>query len=231
MKLIMITLVAIVVGLMALACTATPAEPTPNIDATVEAKLSQERAVDATVEARINEAQSSTPTSSPPPTPTPSPTPPPTPTPSPTPAPTPTPSPTPAPTPHPWGSRVTYYGNTVYFLSPVTKSKAEEYLEYLINKQNITYASDKHYQLRQVNRVYEIRNGIYKMAELNYATPDELEAWLLNWRSSDERQRYSEGLVCDIQEEIFEGVATVRRWVENPTNGFDNVVMSVPCRY
>ena len=211
MKLIMITLVAIVVGLMALACTATPAEPTPNIDATVEAKLSQERAVDATVEARINEAQSSTPTSSPPPTPT--------------------PSPTPAPTPHPWGSRVTYYGNTVYFLSPVTKSKAEEYLEYLINKQNITYASDKHYQLRQVNRVYEIRNGIYKMAELNYATPDELEAWLLNWRSSDERQRYSEGLVCDIQEEIFEGVATVRRWVENPTNGFDNVVMSVPCRY
>jgi hypothetical protein len=126
---------------------------------------------------------------------------------------------------------VTYYGNTVYFLPPVTKSKAEEYLEYLINKQNITYETDKHYQLRQVNRVYEIRNGIYKTAELNYLTPDELEDWFLNWRGSYERQRYSEGLVCDIQEEIFEGVATVRRWVENPTNGFDNVVMSVPCRY
>ena len=46
MKLILITLVALVVGLMALACTATPAL-TPNIDATVEARLAQERAIEA----------------------------------------------------------------------------------------------------------------------------------------------------------------------------------------
>jgi hypothetical protein len=37
-------------------------EPTPNIDATVEAKLAQERAVDATVEARLEEEKASKPT-------------------------------------------------------------------------------------------------------------------------------------------------------------------------
>ena len=36
--------------LMALACTA---EPTPNIDATVEAKVARERAIEATIEARV----------------------------------------------------------------------------------------------------------------------------------------------------------------------------------
>jgi len=43
-----------------LACstiTPAPAEPTPNIDATVEARLSQERAVDATVESRLKQGQ------------------------------------------------------------------------------------------------------------------------------------------------------------------------------
>ena len=46
---------AVLVGILALACstvTPVPAEPTPNIDATVEARVAQERAVDATVEAR-----------------------------------------------------------------------------------------------------------------------------------------------------------------------------------
>ena len=48
--------------LMALACTATPAEPTRNIEATVEARLAQERAVGKTVEAedkRLNTADRS----------------------------------------------------------------------------------------------------------------------------------------------------------------------------
>jgi hypothetical protein len=52
---------------MALACTAMPATlaPTPNIDATVEAKLAQERAVEATVEARLKEEKASQPTPKP----------------------------------------------------------------------------------------------------------------------------------------------------------------------
>ena len=48
---------AILLGTLGLACssvTPVPAEPTPNIDATVEAKVAQERAVDATVEAKVS---------------------------------------------------------------------------------------------------------------------------------------------------------------------------------
>ena len=48
---------AILVGTLVLACstvTPVPAEPTPNIDATVEAKVAQERGVDATVEAKVS---------------------------------------------------------------------------------------------------------------------------------------------------------------------------------
>jgi len=79
----------VLVVLMALACTATPAEPTPNIDATVEAK--------------VGVALAKVPTVTPIPTPTPVPTatPIPTATPPPTPVPTATPVPTPAPTPVP----------------------------------------------------------------------------------------------------------------------------------
>ena len=53
MKLIVV--LAVLVGTLVLACssvTPVPVEPTPNIDATVEAKVAQERAVDATVQAK-----------------------------------------------------------------------------------------------------------------------------------------------------------------------------------
>jgi hypothetical protein len=48
---------AVLIGTLVLACSSAapaPAEPTPNIDATVEAKVAQERAVDATVEAKVS---------------------------------------------------------------------------------------------------------------------------------------------------------------------------------
>ena len=79
---------AVVFGSLVLACSTAapaipPAEPTPNIDATVEAKLAQAQAqaqaqaVDATVEARLKEERASraTATSMPTPTPAPAPTP------------------------------------------------------------------------------------------------------------------------------------------------------------
>jgi hypothetical protein len=56
---------AVLIGSLVLSCSsASPAtaEPTPNIDATVEAKLAQERAIEATVEARLKEEKASQPT-------------------------------------------------------------------------------------------------------------------------------------------------------------------------
>ena len=127
---------AVLIGILVLACSTAapaPAEPTPNIDATVEAKLAQERAVDATVEARLAEERASQPTSIPSPTntqapmptytpnPTYTPEPAPTNTPTsvpnatsvPTPKPTPTLSPLPAATPEP-GYALYINGSRVY---------------------------------------------------------------------------------------------------------------------
>jgi tetratricopeptide (TPR) repeat protein len=59
---------AALIGILGLACstvTPVPAEPTPNIDATVEAKVAQELGVNATVEARANELVSDQPTPTP----------------------------------------------------------------------------------------------------------------------------------------------------------------------
>jgi hypothetical protein len=97
---------AVLIGILVVACSSAapaPAEPTPNIDATVEAKLAQERAVEATVEARLEEERASQPTSIPSPTDTqaamPTYTPHPTYTPEPSPEPTTPPSDTPIPAP------------------------------------------------------------------------------------------------------------------------------------
>jgi hypothetical protein len=89
MKLILITLVAVVVGLT-VACESEPAVPTPNIDATVEAKVGVALAKVPTV--------TPIPTATPVPTPTPIPTATPMPTPTPIPTATPVPTPTPIPT-------------------------------------------------------------------------------------------------------------------------------------
>jgi len=98
--------ITVLIGILVLACSSAapaPAEPTPNIDATVEARVAQERAVDATVEARAKELVAEQPTATPYPTYTPVPTatPPPVPTATPTPVPTPTPAPTPTSVPTP----------------------------------------------------------------------------------------------------------------------------------
>ncbi len=82
----LLVVLSVLMGIAALACSTAahaPAEPTPNIDATVvagiqgtqEARTAQERAIDATVEARLNEAKTSQPTSGPSPTDTPMPVP------------------------------------------------------------------------------------------------------------------------------------------------------------
>jgi len=117
-----------IIGILVLACSsAAPAhvEPTPNIDATVEARLAEERAVDATVEARLKEERASQATSIPSPTntqaPMPTYTPQPTytpktaPTNTPTVVPTATSVPTPTPTPHsPKEGQLTPDGQLIY---------------------------------------------------------------------------------------------------------------------
>ena len=48
---------AVLIGILVLACSSAapvPVEPTPNIDATVEAKLAQKRAVEATVQVKVS---------------------------------------------------------------------------------------------------------------------------------------------------------------------------------
>ena len=123
-----LVVLAVLIGMLLLACSSTapapvepipdittvPAvEPTPDIDATVEARLAHERAVDATVEARLAEEKASDakPTSTPVPqatdTLTPEPTGTPIPLPTATSVPTPTYEPTIAPTPVLWGGRYT----------------------------------------------------------------------------------------------------------------------------
>ena len=118
---------AVLIGILVLACSSNALaaiEPTANIDATVEARVAQERAVDATVETRLKEERASQPTSIPSPTniqalkPTNTASPQPFDTPKPestnTPTPTPTPSPTPIPTatttPTPSAVSVTKWG-------------------------------------------------------------------------------------------------------------------------
>ena len=97
-----IVLLAVLVVATAVGCGGEPPEPSPNIDARVEARLKQERAIDATVEARLREEKTSQsqevtytdvqPTGTPVPTATPRPTYTPYPTPLPTPSPIPTPN-------------------------------------------------------------------------------------------------------------------------------------------
>jgi hypothetical protein len=56
---------AALVGILVLACssaTPAPAEPTPNIEATVEARLAQKRAIESTVEARLADEKAAQPT-------------------------------------------------------------------------------------------------------------------------------------------------------------------------
>jgi S1-C subfamily serine protease len=90
-----------VVALFA-ACAAEPA-PTPDIQATVDARVAEELQMQAQIDAAVAKALevAVTPTPTPTPVPTPTPTPVPTPTPTPVPTPTPTPVPTPTPTPVP----------------------------------------------------------------------------------------------------------------------------------
>jgi len=97
MKLPSVCLLAVGTALLitAIGCSTSPAEvaPTPNIDATVDARVEQERAVDATVEARAKELVAAQPTATPYPTYTPVPTATPVSTATPTPVPTPMPEP------------------------------------------------------------------------------------------------------------------------------------------
>ena len=102
-------------GTLILACSIADVpsdDPTPNVDATVEAKLAQERAVDTTVEARANKLVSDQTTSTPIRTLTPTPVLAPTPTVTPTPDGTPTPTPVlaPAPTVTPTSDETTTIG-------------------------------------------------------------------------------------------------------------------------
>ena len=58
-----LVVLAVLIGILVIACSA--AVPTPDIDATVVARVAQERAVDVTVEARVKQGIAARPTPKP----------------------------------------------------------------------------------------------------------------------------------------------------------------------
>jgi len=127
------------------------------------------------------------------------------------------------------GDRVTYGGNSVYFLPPVTKSKADQYLASLIRRGVTIWEKSKKWQLRQVDGVYEIRFGLYIELELRYKTEVELQEWLEDYKRDFELQEAFVGAVCARQEEDFDDVPTVGVIVDLSTLQFDSVIQRMPC--
>ena len=193
-------------------CCPSSSGASPNIDATVEARVKEAIAAQPTA-TPVVVVKKVTPTNSPIPTNTP----------------VPAVRATPAPTPHPWGGRVTYFDNAVYFLPPVTESKAAQYLDSLKRREVIEQPTKKQYQLRLVDGVYEIRNGLYTGEEQRYAMPNELQDWLSNYEEDFTLQSRFAEYACARQEEDFDGVTTVIIVLENPMTGFDDVVLRVTC--
>ena len=127
------------------------------------------------------------------------------------------------------GDRVTYGGNSVYFLPPVTKSKAEQYLDSLIRRGITTREESKRWQLRKVDGVYEIRLGRYLELELRYETEVESLEWLEDYKRDFELQEIWVSSVCARQEEDFDDVPTAAVVVDATTLAFDSVIHRIPC--
>ena len=127
------------------------------------------------------------------------------------------------------GERVTYHDNSVYFLSPVTKAKATQYLDSLKTRGKFTPETSKVYQLRLVEGEYEIRGGIGITRLARYANTSELQDWLVYYESNEEYKQDIYTRTCSRQEEDFDGVPTTRVIVDLTTLQFDTVIARIPC--
>ena len=127
------------------------------------------------------------------------------------------------------GERVTYHGNSVYFLPPVTQSKAKQYLESLKTRNKITPETSWVFQLRKVNGEYEIRHGIPFPKTTRYANTSELEDWLRHYETSESYRQSLYTSLCSRQEQDFDGVPTIGVVVDLTIPDFESIIKMVPC--
>jgi S1-C subfamily serine protease len=127
------------------------------------------------------------------------------------------------------GDTVTYHGNTVYFLEPVTRQKAQQYMDSLIERGVTDPNSTQSWQLRLVDGEYEIRAGLYNSDENRYLSASEQQAWLANYHNDPQVRRSLRNTVCERQEDDFDDVPTTFLMVDLTTLRFDGVIQWIPC--
>jgi len=127
------------------------------------------------------------------------------------------------------GDTVTYHDNTVYFLEPVTRQKAEQYMNSLIERGVTNPNSTQSWQLRLVDGEYEIRAGLYNNDEIRYLSTSEQREWLVNYHNDPQVRRSLRDAVCERQEEDFDDVPTTFLMVDLTTLRFDGVIQWIPC--
>jgi len=127
------------------------------------------------------------------------------------------------------GDKVTYFDNAVYYLPPVTKLKAEQYMDSLLQRNVTNREKSKKWQLSLVDGEYEIRGGLYEDEKNRYFTTSELREWLSQYHSDVERRRSLNNTVCQRQVEDFDDVPTTYFIVDLTLLRFDGVVQWIPC--
>ena len=127
------------------------------------------------------------------------------------------------------GEKVTYHDNAVYFLSPVTRVKAQQYMDSLTRRGIATPEGTMMWQLRLVDGGYEIRAGQYDRSNNRYFTIAEQQEWLFNYHGDVELQQRLKDIVCERQEEDFDDIPTTFFMVDLTTPRFDSITQWIPC--
>ena len=127
------------------------------------------------------------------------------------------------------GDRVTWQENTVYFLEPVTRQRAEQYMDSLIEEGKVYPNSTQSWQLRLVDGEYEIRGGLYDDNKNRYLSTSELSEWLREYRDDPQVRRTLRDRQCERQEKDFDDVPTTFLMVDLTTLRFDNITYRVSC--
>jgi hypothetical protein len=118
---------------------------------------------------------------------------------------------------------------TVYFLPPVTKLKAEQYMDSLIRRGVTNREKSMQWQLRLVDGEYEIRAGLYDDNNNRYLTTSERQEWLFQNHNDLEQNRSLNNTVCERQEEDFDDIPTTFFMVDLTVLRFDGVIQWIPC--
>ena len=127
------------------------------------------------------------------------------------------------------GDKVTYHDNSVYFLGAVSKQKAEQYMDSLIERGLATPNTAAMWQLRLVDGEYEIRAGLYDSDKNRYLTVAEQREWIANYQTDSAVRLALREAVCQRQEEDFDDVPTTFLMVDLTALRFDGVIQWIPC--